>query len=187
MVSTFFSEVDRDIGKVPDCLWASFNETSCHECPVVSPAVLQLRSGAPTSLVGSTAQPFHSCLLLTSLDNLGPQTVPQMARARPVSRQHIQILVNSLLEERRVELVDNPAHKRSNLVRLTRSGKRLVGAMKRRELQLLGQLGIDVAVSDLENAAEVHRAVRQLFESERWQHLVGDSRASQRQTSLHQE
>jgi DNA-binding MarR family transcriptional regulator len=125
--------------------------------------------------------------VLMSLDNLGPQSVPQMARARPVSRQHIQILVNSLLEEGRVELVDNPAHKRSNLVRLTRSGKRLVGAMERREVQLLGQLGIDVAVSDLENAAEVLRAARRMFEGERWQHLVGDTRASQRQTSLHSE
>ncbi len=113
--------------------------------------------------------------VLMSLDNLGPQTVPQMARARPVSRQHIQILVNSLLETGRVELVDNPAHKRSNLVRLTRSGKRLVVAMNRRELQLLGKLGIDVAAPDLENAAEVLRAVRRLFEHERWQHLVGAS------------
>jgi hypothetical protein len=34
--------------------------------------------------------------VLKGLDRLGPQTVPQMARARPVSRQHIQTLVNRL-------------------------------------------------------------------------------------------
>src|SRR5262245_25632462 len=57
--------------------------------------------------------------VLRGLDRLGPQTVPQMARARPVSRQYIQMLVNELESEGLVELVENAAHKRSRLVRLT--------------------------------------------------------------------
>ena len=43
----------------------------------------------------------------------GEQTVPQMARSRPVSRQHIQTIVNPLHEEGLVKFVENPAHRRS--------------------------------------------------------------------------
>jgi len=49
--------------------------------------------------------------VLESLYKGGPQTVPEMARARPVSRQHIQKLVNVLLDEELVQTVPNPAHK----------------------------------------------------------------------------
>ena len=48
--------------------------------------------------------------ILRSLDKLGEQTVPQMARARAVSRQHVQALVNQLVGERLVEFIANPAH-----------------------------------------------------------------------------
>ena len=40
--------------------------------------------------------------VLRDLSRLGPQTVPQMARRRPVSRQHIQLLVNGLVDTRHV-------------------------------------------------------------------------------------
>src|SRR5574342_396024 len=46
--------------------------------------------------------------ILRSLDKLGEQTVPQIARARAVSRQHVQALVNQLAEERLVEFIANP-------------------------------------------------------------------------------
>ena len=64
--------------------------------------------------------------ILKSLDRLGSQTAPQMARARHVSRQHIQILVNQLAKEGLVDFIDNPAHKRSSLVHLTRKGKNTI-------------------------------------------------------------
>ena len=51
--------------------------------------------------------------VLRGLDRHGPQTVPQMARARPVSRQYIQTLVDVLAKEGYVGLIANPAHKRS--------------------------------------------------------------------------
>src|SRR5215813_12584173 len=56
--------------------------------------------------------------ILRSLDKLGEQTVPQMARARSVTRQHVQALVNQLVKERLVEFIANPAHKRSPLAPL---------------------------------------------------------------------
>jgi predicted transcriptional regulator len=61
---------------------------------------------------------------------LGPQTVPQLARARPVSRQHIQMLVNWLLKDGFVTTRENPARRRFSLVLLTPNGKRLLEAME---------------------------------------------------------
>ena len=110
--------------------------------------------------------------VLRSLDRLGPQTVPQMARARPVSRQHIQAVVNPLVEEGFVEFIDNPAHKRSHLVRLTPKGKESVGAMNRREAKLLGKLGVDIPQDDLLTAVKVLRAVRESFESPQWKRIL---------------
>lgn len=110
--------------------------------------------------------------ILMGLHRSGPQTVPQMARVRPVSRQHIQALVNPLAEEGYVELVDNPAHKRSRLVRLTPKGVDFVAAMRRRESCLLPQLAIDATEEEILNAARVLRAVRTAFESAQWRRLV---------------
>jgi DNA-binding MarR family transcriptional regulator len=61
--------------------------------------------------------------MLRSLNVEGPQTVPQIARSRPVSRQHIQKLANEMIAEGVIELVDNPTHRRSKLLRLTGQGE----------------------------------------------------------------
>ena len=48
--------------------------------------------------------------VLVELATQGPRTVPEMARARPVSQQHIQTLVNALLRRALVTLAENPPH-----------------------------------------------------------------------------
>ena len=105
--------------------------------------------------------------ILRGLDQLGPQTVPQMARARPVSRQHIQLLVNQLEADGLVELVENIAHKRSRLVRLTPKGKAYLEAMYRREYDVYATLALDVPEEALRGAADVlhslHDALQQVL------------------------
>jgi DNA-binding MarR family transcriptional regulator len=61
--------------------------------------------------------------VLRSLKLEGAQTVPQIARSRPVSRQHIQKLANTMISDGVIELVGNPAHKRSKLLQLTSKGE----------------------------------------------------------------
>src|SRR5436305_7931387 len=77
----------------------------------------RLKSNNPKETI-----PSASRVALQVLQRCGPQTVPQIARARFSSRQNIQILVNRLQKEGLVELVENPDHKRSVLVRLTHRG-----------------------------------------------------------------
>jgi DNA-binding MarR family transcriptional regulator len=73
--------------------------------------------------------------VLEYLDRNGDATVPQVARARRVSRQRIQTLVNPLLERGLVESISNPASKRSPLITLTRTGAKTILEMRRREAQ----------------------------------------------------
>jgi DNA-binding MarR family transcriptional regulator len=61
--------------------------------------------------------------VLQILHERGPQTVPDIGRFRLTSRQNIQITVNRLKNAGLVELSPNPAHKRSDLVRLTGAGQ----------------------------------------------------------------
>src|SRR5215207_3132750 len=59
---------------------------------------------------------------MRSLALLGPLTVPQIAQMRPTSRQRMQRLADELAAEGLVQFLDNPKHRRSKLVRLTRKG-----------------------------------------------------------------
>jgi DNA-binding MarR family transcriptional regulator len=98
--------------------------------------------------------------VLRSLAQGGPQTVPRMARARPVSRQHIQTIVDALAADGLVATVANPAHKRSVLVRLTARGKAAVRDIARREAALLASLDLGIPAADLARAAAVIRTFR---------------------------
>lgn len=112
--------------------------------------------------------------ILKSLDRHGPQTVPQMARARPVSRQYIQTLVNPLLKGHLVERLENPAHKKSPLLSLTERGEKLVQEMKRRERDALERLEVDLDADDLRSAREILQELRRAFESPAWQRSIRD-------------
>ena len=80
--------------------------------------------------------------VLEYLDRNGATTVPQMARARRVTRQRIQTLVNTLQQLDLVEALDNPASKRSPLIALTTAGSATIGQMRKREGELM-QVPVD--------------------------------------------
>ncbi len=110
--------------------------------------------------------------VLRSLNKQGPHTVPQMARTRAVSRQHIQILVNQLLEAGYVEQIPNPAHRRSPLIGLTIEGRSVVEEMNRREEKLLGLIDLGIPDAKMTEAAKILRDLRSVFESDKWDALV---------------
>ena len=98
--------------------------------------------------------------VLELLARTGPAAVPEIARSREVTRQHIQAIVHDLLELRLVSLDDNPAHRRSALVRLTPDGRKAIDRMKRRERQFFDRLELDARPDDLRRAAATLSAVR---------------------------
>jgi DNA-binding MarR family transcriptional regulator len=85
----------------------------------------------------------------------GPATVPDMARARGVSRQHVQQQVDALLERSLVERQDNPAHKRSSMIALTSRGHALIQNVRAEELHALSRIQVGVSDHAMLEAAQV--------------------------------
>lgn len=123
---------------------------------------------AAEEMLGEGAQSSGRRSLLKSLVKGQPQTVPQMARLRAVSRQHIQKLVNGLLADGLVELADNPSHKRSKLVRITDAGRNAAEETARREAEILPRLARGIALEDIRTATRVLEQLKAAFEGERW-------------------
>jgi DNA-binding MarR family transcriptional regulator len=95
--------------------------------------------------------------MLRSLKLAGPQTVPQIARSRPVSRQHVQKLANEMIAEGVIELIDNPAHQRSKLLRLTPKGEAVFQEITERIAQEAEGFAQDMEVADLQVSVKVLR------------------------------
>lgn len=114
----------------------------------------QLRAVAETATPASDGfTPSHRGVL-ESLTTQGAQTVPALARARPVARQHIQVLVNDLVTLGFVETRPNPAHKRSPLIALTAAGARRFEAIRRAESELLKSLHLSLSRAELGRLAD---------------------------------
>jgi DNA-binding MarR family transcriptional regulator len=97
---------------------------------------------------------------LRSLVVDGPMTVPDLARMRPTSRQRMQQLADELAADGLIEFVDNPRHRKSKLMRLTRKGEAQYRAMLKR----LHAAGIEtsrkVGEADLRAATALIRDLR---------------------------
>jgi len=96
---------------------------------------------------------------MRSLALLGPLTVPQIAQMRPTSRQRMQRLADELEVEGLVEFIDNPKHRRSKLVRLTRKGDARYRELKARFLAIASTMGVGLSEGDIRRTMEI---VRQL-------------------------
>jgi DNA-binding MarR family transcriptional regulator len=76
-------------------------------------------------------------------------TVPDIARRYQVSRQHVQVTINNLLDRELVLSTENPRHKRSPLMRLSDRGQRTFASIRQMESDLLGSLFQDVEIADV--------------------------------------
>ena len=106
--------------------------------------------------------------VLEFLSQQHPQTVPQMAREKTVSRQHIQTIVNTLLERGWVECIVNPAHTRSSLIRMTSAGVRLFEVIRRREAKLLAVMEKQLAEKNLLITAQTLQSIDEYLQSKQW-------------------
>jgi len=94
---------------------------------------------------------------MRSLALLGPLTVPQIAEMRPTSRQRMQRLANELAADGLVEFVDNPRHRRSKLVRLTRRGDARYRELNARLVSIASTMGVDLDETDIRRTIELVR------------------------------
>ena len=94
----------------------------------------------------------------------GDATVPDIARARGVTRQHIQSIVNDLLEHGFVEQRPNPAHRRSQLVTLDPEGRSAIESTLDREQAFIARHLDDLDPEDVTRSAQTLARFRQLCE-----------------------
>lgn len=87
--------------------------------------------------------------VLEQLRREGDRTVPQMARTQDLSRQFVQRMVHDARSAGFVELVENPSHRRSSLVRITSAGTAAIDAVAAREHALMGRVGGDLTAAEL--------------------------------------
>ena len=77
-------------------------------------------------------------------------SVPAIAAQYQVSRQHVQATVNSLLEAGLVATRDNPRHRRSPLIVLQASGRKLFDRVLKREAKVVDGLFAGISARELQ-------------------------------------
>lgn len=102
--------------------------------------------------------------VLECVSENGPMSVAAIGRAIGVPRQFVQRNCNNLLSAGHVEKRPNPAHARSDLIGLTRSGAQAFARLRAREIAASKPLAAALSASDLAAAARVLRAMRQHYE-----------------------
>lgn len=76
-------------------------------------------------------------------------TVPQIARRYQVSRQHVQVTINGLLDKGLVRSTVNPQHKRSTLMQLTDAGRETFASIRATETRVIDELFSNVEIADV--------------------------------------
>src|SRR6478609_9211361 len=94
---------------------------------------------------------------MRSLALLGPLTVPQIAQMRPTSRQRMQRLADELAAAGLVKFIDNPKHRRSKLVALTRKGDARYRELNARFLVIASTMGVALSEADIRKTIEIVR------------------------------
>lgn len=109
--------------------------------------------------------------ILEGLSQRSPQTAPDIARARGVSRQHVQKIVNTLLDRGFIRVLDNPDHKRSVMYALTPQGGAIFAEMRTREEEPLKTLSRNLPEPGLKAAgstlARLNREIEVIMEGNR--------------------
>ena len=86
-------------------------------------------------------------------------SVPEIAERYQVSRQHVQVTVNRLLDAGLLETEVNHRHKRSLLMVLTRKGKSIFQKVKQRDTKALIELFSHVSEKDKRITQETLQAL----------------------------
>lgn len=94
-----------------------------------------------------------------------PQTVSCLARNMGLSRQAVQRIVNELQGDGMVAFKANPAHKRAQLVTLTRKGHAAYAAADRRQKPWVNRLAKQIDGREVKSALTVLTQIRTQLEA----------------------
>jgi DNA-binding MarR family transcriptional regulator len=89
-----------------------------------------------------------------------PKTVSAIARERGLTRQSVQQVVNSLIEDRLAMLVENKDHKSAKLVDATPAGKRAILNLNRQAIGWMNSIADSVSAHELEMTIRILEKLR---------------------------
>jgi DNA-binding MarR family transcriptional regulator len=104
--------------------------------------------------------------ILESLVGRPGRTVPDIAREKGVSRQHVQVIMNTLLEAGLAEARDNPAHRRSQLFVSTAKADAAFSEIRAREAEPLARLAAGLPEGEVETTRAVLSRLNARLEAE---------------------
>jgi DNA-binding MarR family transcriptional regulator len=130
--------------------------------------LFQRLRAASDDLLAGTGINASQRALLEFLHRQQPQTVPQIARQKSVSRQHIQSVANELLALGLIAAENNPGHKRSRLLRLTGKGRALFEAVRRKEAGVLERMQEDFDTNQLATTIDTLESIDAWLASKDW-------------------
>ena len=96
----------------------------------------------------------------------GPLTIPQIARNVGSTRQSVRRLIELLARQGRLELVNNPHHRKSDLIRLTAAGVKALNKLKQRQRSWHPRIMEGVTPPALRQAAALLRHIRAQIEQD---------------------
>ncbi len=124
----------------------------------------QLRETSDQLLTGTGINSSQRAVLEFLIKD-GEQTVSSMAKDKNVSRQHIQKVVNVLLEQGLIQAMDNPEHKRSPLMKATANGKKLFQRVAAKESELIKSISGNFTAKDINTSLETLKQIEALLKS----------------------
>lgn len=89
----------------------------------------------------------------------GKLSVPEIAEQYKVSRQHVQVTVNTLLKAGLVTANPNPHHKRSPLMTLSKKGRELFAVVLKRDRTVVEDLFSGIAKHDIQVTQQTLQSV----------------------------
>jgi len=90
-------------------------------------------------------------------------SVPQIAEYLSVTRQHVQVIVNDLVELELARCLENPAHKRSLLVEATPEGIAMFESIQQKEAEILRQFQQQLPEKDIRSALKLLESLDKLL------------------------
>ena len=129
----------------------------------------RLRASSEDLLVGTGINASERALL-EFLYGQQPQTVPQIAREKSVSRQHIQSVANELLSLKLIDSLSNPDHKRSRNLKLTAKGQALFESIRNKETAVLSLMEKRFRQEEIVTTIETLKSIDDYLASEDWKH-----------------
>ena len=96
-----------------------------------------------------------------------PETVSRLARNMGLTRQSVQRVVNEMVEEGILSLVENPHHRRSGLIFMTKKGEKTFEAALQLQGPWVKALSEGISKKRLVDARDVLESIRRRLEDQK--------------------